>query len=80
MDAAARLFAEKGYESTSVRDILDAVNGAPGMFYYYLQVEAGRLRGRHGGLHLGAHGPQVRSHGGRGPAVRRKESPLCAVS
>lgn len=37
-----------------------------------LQVEAGRLRGRYGGLHLGAHGPQVRSHGGRGPAVRRK--------
>ena len=37
MDAAARLFAEKGYESTSVRDILDAVNGAPGMFYYYFK-------------------------------------------
>ena len=37
VDAAARLFAEKGYESTSVRDILDAVNGAPGMFYYYFK-------------------------------------------
>ena len=33
--AAARLFAEKGYESVSVRDILAEVNGAPGMFYYY---------------------------------------------
>lgn len=37
VDAAARLFAEKGYESTSVRDILDAVGGAPGMFYYYFK-------------------------------------------
>ncbi|MCI7438300.1 MAG: TetR/AcrR family transcriptional regulator [Coriobacteriaceae bacterium] len=35
VQAAAQLFAEKGYEATSVRDILDAVGGAPGMFYYY---------------------------------------------
>ena len=37
VDAAARLFTEKGYENTSVRDILDAVGGAPGMFYYYFK-------------------------------------------
>lgn len=37
VDAAARLFAERGYESTSVRDILDSVGGAPGMFYYYFK-------------------------------------------
>lgn len=37
VDAAAYLFAEKGYENTSVRDILDAVGGAPGMFYYYFK-------------------------------------------
>ena len=33
VDTAARLFAEKGYESVSVRDILNEVSGAPGMFY-----------------------------------------------
>ena len=37
VDTAARLFVEKGYEATSVRDILDAVGGAPGMFYYYFK-------------------------------------------
>ena len=37
IDIAARLFAERGYESVSVRDILAEVNGAPGMFYYYFK-------------------------------------------
>ncbi|MDD3361769.1 MAG: TetR/AcrR family transcriptional regulator [Hespellia sp.] len=37
IDVAFRLFTEKGYESVSVRDILDEVNGAPGMFYYYFK-------------------------------------------
>lgn len=37
IDAAAALFAERGYEGVAVRDILAAVNGAPGMFYYYFK-------------------------------------------
>ena len=37
IDTAARLFAKRGYESVSVRDILAEVNGAPGMFYYYFK-------------------------------------------
>ncbi len=37
IDVAARLFAEKGYETVAVRDILAEVNGAPGMFYYYFK-------------------------------------------
>ena len=37
IDIAAALFAEKGYEAVSVRDILEVVNGAPGMFYYYFK-------------------------------------------
>lgn len=37
IEAASRLFMEKGYESVSVRDILDVVDGAPGMFYYYFK-------------------------------------------
>ena len=37
VDTAAELFAQRGYESVSVRDILAEVNGAPGMFYYYFK-------------------------------------------
>lgn len=37
IDIASALFAEKGYEAVSVRDILDVVGGAPGMFYYYFK-------------------------------------------
>ena len=37
IEIAAKLFAEKGYEAVSVRDILDVVGGAPGMFYYYFK-------------------------------------------
>lgn len=37
IDVAAGLFAEKGYEAVSVRDILNVVDGAPGMFYYYFK-------------------------------------------
>ena len=37
IDTAAELFAEKGYEAVSIRDILDRVHGAPGMFYYYFR-------------------------------------------
>ena len=37
IETAAGLFAEKGYESVSVRDILKEVGGAPGMFYYYFK-------------------------------------------
>lgn len=37
VDTAARLFAEKGYESVSVLDILNEVSGAPVMFYYYFK-------------------------------------------
>jgi AcrR family transcriptional regulator len=35
IDIAQKLFITKGYEATSVKDILNEVNGAPGMFYYY---------------------------------------------
>ena len=36
-DGASALFAERGYEAVSVRDILNVVDGAPGMFYYYFK-------------------------------------------
>lgn len=37
IDIATKLFIEKGYGTVSVRDILDEVNGAQGMFYYYFK-------------------------------------------
>lgn len=37
IDVASALFAERGYEAVSVRDILNVVDGAPGMFYYYFK-------------------------------------------
>lgn len=37
IDVASALFAEKGYEAVSVRDILNVVDWAPGMFYYYFK-------------------------------------------
>lgn len=37
IEVASALFAEKGYEAVSVRDILNVVDGAPGMFYYYFK-------------------------------------------
>lgn len=37
IEIAARLFSEKGYEGVSVRDILNEIQGAPGMFYYYFK-------------------------------------------
>jgi AcrR family transcriptional regulator len=35
LDEAARLFREKGYQATSVRDIVGAVNMLPGSLYYH---------------------------------------------
>lgn len=35
LDEAARLFREKGYQATTVRDIVGAVNMLPGSLYYH---------------------------------------------
>lgn len=37
LDAARKLFASKGYEETSVLDIMDMAGGAKGMFYRFFQ-------------------------------------------
>ena len=37
LDAAQKLFASKGYEETSVSDIMDMAGGAKGMFYRFFQ-------------------------------------------
>ena len=37
IDTASRLFAEKGYSDTAVRDIVREMNVAQGLFYYYFK-------------------------------------------
>lgn len=37
IDTAARLFTEKGYEQTAVRDIVGSLGVAQGLFYYYFK-------------------------------------------
>jgi AcrR family transcriptional regulator len=37
IDVARRLFAEKGMERTSIRDIADAAGVAPGLIYHYFE-------------------------------------------
>lgn len=37
LEAAQKLFVEKGYEETSVSDIMEAAGGAKGMFYRFFQ-------------------------------------------
>ena len=39
LDAAERLFLEKGYEGTSVQDILDALGMSKGGFYHYFDAK-----------------------------------------
>ena len=35
MQAAVRVFAEKGYQAATIRDIVDAAGVAVGTFYFY---------------------------------------------
>lgn len=37
IDTAARLFSEKGYEQTAVRDVVNSLGVAQGLFYYYFK-------------------------------------------
>jgi len=37
LDAALQLFYEKGYEKTSVNDIIEKVGVSKGAFYYYFK-------------------------------------------
>jgi len=40
VDAAERLFLEKGYDNTTVDDIIDAINVSKGMFYHYFKSKS----------------------------------------
>ena len=44
LDAAERLFFERGYERTSVQDILDALNMSKGGFYHYFDAKESVLK------------------------------------
>ena len=39
LSAAKKLFLSKGYEETSVSDIMEAVGGAKGMFYRFFPTK-----------------------------------------
>ena len=39
IDAAEELFIVKGYENTSINDIVDKVGVAKGLFYYYFKAK-----------------------------------------
>ncbi len=43
LDAAARLFAERGYHGTSIRDIAEAIGVTPGAIYSHHASKAGLL-------------------------------------
>lgn len=43
IEAAQKLFYEQGYERTSVKDIVNAVGVAKGLFYYYFESKAAVL-------------------------------------
>jgi AcrR family transcriptional regulator len=45
LDAAQSLFAQKGYEETTVNDILDRVGIGKGTFYHYFQSKEDALAG-----------------------------------
>ena len=44
LDAAERLFFERGYDRTSIQDILDALNMSKGGFYHYFEAKESVLR------------------------------------
>lgn len=44
LDTAEKLFFEKGYEQTSIQDILDALNMSKGGFYHYFDSKNAMLR------------------------------------
>ena len=44
LDAAEKLFFEKGYDRTSVQDILDALGMSKGGFYHYFDAKDAVLR------------------------------------
>ena len=43
IDTAARLFAEQGYEGTSLRQVADGANVTPAMVSYYFKDKSGLL-------------------------------------
>src|SRR3954471_18714428 len=54
LEAAARVFHEKGYESTSIQDIADAVGILKGSLYYYIDSKEDLLYEILEGIHAEA--------------------------
>ena len=43
LDVGERLFYTKGYDQTSIQEIIDAVGVAKGLFYYYFRAKGDLL-------------------------------------
>ncbi len=43
VDTAAKIFEDKGYENTSISDIVKSINVAQGTFYYYFKSKEGLI-------------------------------------
>jgi AcrR family transcriptional regulator len=54
LDAAARVFHERGYESTSIQDIAESVGILKGSLYYYIESKEDLLYGILQGVHVEA--------------------------
>ena len=83
-DAPSRLFADEGYEDTSVQGIVEAVGVAKGTFYHYFAVEGGPARpGRRmagGRDRPRAARPRRRELAGRARTSSRGCEAFCAAS
>lgn len=57
MDAAAAVFAKKGYHAATTRDIADSLGMQPGSLYYYFESKEAALEEicRIGGTEFGDH-------------------------
>ena len=70
-DAAARIFATKGYEATSIQDIAEAVDILKGSLYYYINSKEDLLFGVIQDVHLPALADLERQRNSDGLALDR---------
>lgn len=69
LDAAAQLFASKGYSGTSIRDVAERVGMLSGSLYHHIKSKEG--------LFLQVHGRALtRARDRLGTAIRRQKDPL----
>jgi AcrR family transcriptional regulator len=71
LDAAATIFAEKGYEATSIQDVAEAVDILKGSLYYYIDSKEDLLFGVIQDVHEPALANLAVQRSSEGPALDR---------